>query len=234
MDSGESTRRKLHWHLRMNSSSSSNTEDQYDLVLPFFKGIREAIDDVAAVYNDEFEVVYFNGILLGDEVLSLILRDFSWVGASIVFVFLYICFHTRSLYLGFSGILMIVSSFIPGYFFYRLILQITFFQTLHMLSVFVLLGVGADNVFIFTDAWKQFGLDPVASQDLSLQATLTFERASLMCLATTATTFSAFMATGISTIMPISTFGFFAGSVIFCNFVLLIGVYPSTLMVWEK
>lgn len=234
MDSGAFPTGVPHQHSRMNSSSLSNTEDQYDLVLPFFKDVREAIDDVASVYDDEFEVVYFNAILLDDEVGRIILQDFSWVAGSITFVFLYMCFHTRSLYLGLSGILMVVSSFVPGYFFYRLILQISFFQTLHMLAVFVLLGIGADNIFIFTDAWKQFGLDPVASQDLAIRATLTFNRASLMCLATTATTFSAFMATGISTVMPIATFGIFAGSVIFCNFMLLIGVYPSTLMVWEK
>ena len=55
--------------------------------------------------------------------------------------------------------LQIILCFPMGYFIYRHFLQITFFQTLHILSVFIILGIGADNIFVFVDAWNQADFD---------------------------------------------------------------------------
>lgn len=61
----------------------------------------------------------------------------------------------------------------------------------------------------------------------------TFRRASKAMLATSSTTGAAFLATGLSDIMPISSFGFFAGLLIPMNFILVITYYPASLMVYE-
>mmetsp|Transcript_16022 Transcript_16022/g.1432 ORF Transcript_16022/g.1432 Transcript_16022/m.1432 type:complete len:83 (+) Transcript_16022:552-800(+) len=62
----------------------------------------------------------------------------------------------------------------------------------------------------------------------------TFRRASKAMLATSSTTGAAFLSTGLSPIMPISSFGFFAGILIPVNFVLVITFFPAVLMVYEK
>lgn len=61
----------------------------------------------------------------------------------------------------------------------------------------------------------------------------TFKRASKAMLATSSTTGAAFLATGLSDIMPISSFGIFAGILIPMNFLLVITYYPASLMVYE-
>lgn len=63
---------------------------------------------------------------------------------------------------------------------------------------------------------------------------VTFRRASKAILATSSTTGAAFLATGLSTIMPISSFGFFAGVLIPINFILVITFYPVLLMIYTK
>jgi len=63
---------------------------------------------------------------------------------------------------------------------------------------------------------------------------VTFRRASKAMLATSSTTGAAFLATGFSPIMPISSFGFFAGILIPINFILVITFYPAVLIVYTK
>lgn len=62
----------------------------------------------------------------------------------------------------------------------------------------------------------------------------TFRRASRAMLATSSTTGAAFLATGLSEIMPISSFGFFAGILVPVNFILVITYFPASLIVFEK
>lgn len=83
------------------------------------------------------------------------------------------------------------------------------------ISVFILLGVGADNFFVWNDLWKQskiaVGLSPVKRMRLC------FPTAVGSISNTNLTTFFAFMATGMSRMIPIATFGIFAGILILVN-----------------
>ena len=51
--------------------------------------------------------------------------------------------------------LQIVFSMPFAFFIYRCIFGITYFTQLHGCAIFLALGIGADDVFVFTDAWKQ-------------------------------------------------------------------------------
>ena len=53
-------------------------------------------------------------------------------------------------------------------------------------------------------------------------------------LVTSFTTASAFLATGFSDIMPIAAFGYFASILIVANYALVITMYPSVLILWER
>eukprot|EP01084_Bolivina_argentea_P109911 196343_1 len=53
-------------------------------------------------------------------------------------------------------------------------------------------------------------------------------------LVTQTTTFFAFLATSVSPIMPISAFGIWAATVVAMNYVLVITVYPSVLVIHHK
>lgn len=63
---------------------------------------------------------------------------------------------------------------------------------------------------------------------------VTFKRASKAMLATSSTTSAAFFATGFSAIMPISSFGIYAGILIPVNYILVITFFPAILIYWEK
>ena len=40
---------------------------------------------------------------------------------------------------------------------FRVILDFRYIGIFHILSVFIILGIGADDVFIFMDTWKETG-----------------------------------------------------------------------------
>ena len=81
--------------------------------------------------------------------------DFSMVVFSVLFVYLWISVAHWEFLPRDIGILQIMLSIPVSFFFYYYVFQITYFAQTHILAVFIILGVGADDVFVLVDAWKQ-------------------------------------------------------------------------------
>lgn len=101
------------------------------------------------------EILVWSDIIQDVETQKVADRDFLWAIGSIIFVWIYITIHLRSLFLGSTAMFNILMSFPITLFFFREVLRITYFSSLHILVVFIVLGIAADNVFVFTDAWQQ-------------------------------------------------------------------------------
>ena len=83
--------------------------------------------------------------------------DIAWSVFSMLFVFAYIWWHVGSLFIAVVSINMIVLSFPLTQTIYTLICQISINVDLNQLTVFIIMGIAADNIFVFCDAWKQSG-----------------------------------------------------------------------------
>ena len=77
------------------------------------------------------------------------------MAVSMMVTLAYMWFHTRSLFLTLLGFGHIMISFPVAFFFYTCIFQIKYFGFLNAIGFFVILGIGADDIFVFVDAWKQ-------------------------------------------------------------------------------
>ena len=82
-------------------------------------------------------------------------NDMNMAMFSILFVWFWIVVHTGSFFIGSLGMLQIFLSLPVSLFLYRVVLRIDYFETLQALAVFVILGVGADDIFVMVDAWVQ-------------------------------------------------------------------------------
>ena len=112
--------------------------------------------------------------------------DMFFAFGSICFVFFYIAFHTGSFFLASVGMLQILLAFPVTYLIYRGIFQIKFFMTLHTLAIFIILGIGADDIFVFWDAWEQsIVLNPRLRNSMLLRMSWSYKRAAKAMLATT-------------------------------------------------
>merc|ERR1711871_1638186 len=92
--------------------------------------------------------------------------DLPMTMLAVMFVWAYITFHTRSLFLSNMAMVQILLSLPVSYTVYKYVWGIPFFSQLHILAIFLVLGVGADDVFVITDAWKET-LFTVAPADAS-------------------------------------------------------------------
>lgn len=80
--------------------------------------------------------------------------DIVYTALAGLLVLIYSAIHLRSPLLALFGMLQTGLAFPLAYFFFRLVFQISFYTTLHNLSVFVILGVAADDMFVFAEAWR--------------------------------------------------------------------------------
>merc|ERR550534_2688515 len=146
----------------------------------------------------------------------------------------------------------ILLSFVLAAFIYRVLFQIDYIDFLSFLVIFVILGIGADDVFVFTDAWHQslhfvdvpsvrnLYVDDVSKccrvdreKEKITRMSYTYRRAASAMLTTQATTFFAFIATAISQLMALKAFAFWAAIVVASNYILVITLYPAMLMIHD-
>eukprot|EP00164_Ancoracysta_twista_P000387 GFYU01000528.1.p1 GENE.GFYU01000528.1~~GFYU01000528.1.p1 ORF type:complete len:1022 (-),score=314.10 GFYU01000528.1:296-3361(-) len=179
---------------------------------------------------------YYRGTgITSAEFTELILTDSLLAIGSLAFIFIYACFHTRSLWATGMGLLGVLLSFPVAYFIYRIILAQRYMNTLNFLGLFVILGIGADDMFIFLDAWKQSANEPAAvSGSLHTRMAWTYRRSVTAMLTTSLTTSIAFFANAVSLIPPIRFFGVFMGLLVLANYALVITMFPAAVSIASR
>lgn len=175
--------------------------------------------------DGDIEIIYFWSVALSDVTLDLLIHDILLVIGSVAFVFIYMWFHTQSCCLSFFGLLHIFASLPIAFLIYTYLFQIEPFYTLTFLSVYIILAIGADDVFVMVDAWKQMGHLPPTER-----LGKAFSRASKAMLITSATTAAAFLATAFSPLLDVSTFGLYTACLVISNYLAVITYYLGVIM----
>ena len=157
------------------TSSKTDEDDQIDEMYDeFLEDLEDRLFDLLGMeapsplkteYSDfgeldNFEVLFYNPELNDRENSKVVMADFMWAGLSILSVWVYMLIHLGSVFLSLIGIVEIFMSFPVALFFYKPVFQIGFFNEMNLLVIFILLGIGADDIFVFTDAYKQSGSVP--------------------------------------------------------------------------
>eukprot|EP00401_Gymnodinium_catenatum_P002557 CAMPEP_0117615078 /NCGR_PEP_ID=MMETSP0784-20121206/84360_1 /TAXON_ID=39447 /ORGANISM="" /LENGTH=922 /DNA_ID=CAMNT_0005418815 /DNA_START=97 /DNA_END=2866 /DNA_ORIENTATION=- len=179
-----------------------------------------------------FSVPYRNDFMM-------IQGDFVFAFISILIVYAYMYFHLRSFFMATTGMFQIMLSMPIAGLFYQGVFQVKFFQFLHVLSVFLVLGIGADDIFVFTDAWKKTawmvqpsGPDGIYThEELTKRIEIAYHRSSTAIGMTSFTTSMAFMSCSVSKVMPMRTNGWYAAICIVINFVAVATFTPTSIMI---
>lgn len=142
---------------------------------------------------------------------------------SILFIYLF------SFVLAAATFCNVLFSFTTAYVIYYYVLGITFFPFINILAALILVAVGADDVFIFYDAWKQAEKD---DEYVPLQNRVgrAFSHAAASIAVTSLTTSASFFANYITNIVCIKCFALFAGLAILTNFVYMVTWTPSIII----
>lgn len=116
---------------------------------------------------------------------------------------MYFIIHLRSFFLTLIGTLMIIFSFAITGLIYEVIFRITYMSDLHNIVIFIVLGIAADDIFVFIDAWRQSESITVYRGDFKQRMSYTWRRAFKSTSLTSSTTTVAFLANIFSDQMPI-------------------------------
>ena len=109
-------------------------------------------------FNDEAQHVrlaMLSGYHLEDEIMNKVLPSaMFWSLFSLGFIAVYLIAHTSSSLLAFAGLAHVLISFPTTWFFYYVVFRLKYMGTLNFVSLFVIMGIGADDIFVFVVAWK--------------------------------------------------------------------------------
>eukprot|EP01047_Picozoa_sp_COSAG01_P004743 COSAG01_NODE_158_length_23708_cov_7.921979_1_plen_852_part_10 len=170
--------------------------------------------------NEDVEVTYLLSVVLFKEIFALLIGDMLLGVISFLVVGFYMWFQTGSLWISMFGMIEITISLPIAYFFYTYVFQIEYFDFLCTLSLYIVMAIGADDVFIWFDAYKQSAFEPPEiSGTLETRFIWAWHKAASAMLVTSLTTCAVFCATASSPLLNIMSFGIFTAFVIFLDYI---------------
>lgn len=224
------------------SNAYDRRKEQLDKIDDFINGMSsELLED--GFSSDGITVRAISASLLNEYFENLIWKDIIWVVLAIALVGIFIFLHTRTVFLTVFGMSHVILSFPFSYFFMQAFFDIGAVGVLNFLSIFIILGIGADDIFILLDAWKQSknAFPPLADDapteerhsHMAERLYWTYHRASWAMLVTSLTTSAAFMMNVVSSVMPIQIFGIQTAFMVLTNYFMVITYFPALVFIWE-
>jgi len=187
------------------------------------------------------DVWSFSNIIWDNVIESLIKETFLYIIIGIILVSCVIAFHTRSLMLTAIAMGQIMMSLPVAAFVYFYVFNITFWDKPNILTLFTAVGIGADDIFIFYDCWKQAGAKMMPMSEFTNEEeyyvkrmSYTFRKAGQAMIITTLTTCAAFFSTMNSRLPTIKVFGLFSGLVIIVDFLSAVTLFPVGIMITTR
>lgn len=127
---------------------------------------------------------------------------------------LYMTVHMKSFFLAFLSIVNLFFAIPVTLMIYTYIVGVHYFSTIHVAVLIVVIGIGADDVFVFHDFWMGAHKIKAIKNSPKSRLTYTFRKASQAMFVTSLTSAGAFASTMGSNLIPIKAFGIFSAIVV--------------------
>lgn len=145
------------------------------------------------------------------EVVATLNGDISIGFGAMAFVLVYLVFHTRSIFMSIMGISIVFLSIPASLVITATIGGVRELTVTFALSIFLVIGLGSDVIFVYNDFWQDSGINASPDQTYEERALEAFKRAARSSLVTSVTTSISFFANLASALKPLREFGFFMG-----------------------
>ena len=212
-----------------NDEEEKQSEKMNQLIVDVFSSIlqkkhKDGVGNMTFYYN--------NNALRWNAIRNQVFYDLMLAIASFVFIFIFSWFHTGSIWLTAWGIFSIVSSFNITNLIYRIVFGYRYFGLFHVLSIFIILGIGCDDIFIFMDTWRLSVDDQFTN--LGHRVSKVYKTAAKTTFITSFTTMVAFLSNMQSPLLVIYSFGLFSAILIMVNYFSIIFFFPVILILHHK
>jgi hypothetical protein len=173
------------------------------------------------------------GYLKTHEIMVALMHDSLYALGSFVFVGVFMVLHLRSLLLAFFAIYGILISFPAAYYFFFVTMGFRKMMLLNFVALFLIMGIGADDVFVMFDAYNQAAAVLGHRSSPGQRLRWAYLEAGSAMLVTTITTAGSFYSNCVSEVIVVRQFGFFMGTVVLLNWVHVMVIFPSFLLIYE-
>ncbi|KAJ8311351.1 hypothetical protein KUTeg_010706 [Tegillarca granosa] len=178
-----------------------------------------------------FDMYYYSRVLWASDTVEQAMKDMMLAIGSMLFIFCFILFHTRSAWVSCWSIMSIFTSFLGTNIIYRCIIGYQYFGFFHILSIFIILGIGADDLFVFYDTWRLSAFSSYPS--LAHRVSDVYKKSALSMFITSLTTMIAFFASAISPLLATQSFGVFSGLLVAYNYISVIVFFPTVIVTYH-
>eukprot|EP00927_Polykrikos_kofoidii_P028065 TRINITY_DN24564_c0_g1_i1.p1 TRINITY_DN24564_c0_g1~~TRINITY_DN24564_c0_g1_i1.p1 ORF type:complete len:1660 (-),score=318.38 TRINITY_DN24564_c0_g1_i1:106-5085(-) len=195
----------------------------------------ELVDDMAGFLEgketDNVRVLFTSDGFEELVALRAMAGDLTWAIGAYVFVFVYATLHTRSPILAIVGQLIVMTSIPCSAGIFKVASRASELSAAMLLAVFIIVGIGSDMLFVYTEFWKQslsHTRDPVR------RMRHLYAHAATATAATTFTTATSFLANLFNSLRPLREFGLFMGVCVTFAWLLVLLAYPPALLFAER
>eukprot|EP00551_Chaetoceros_affinis_P010007 CAMPEP_0203669662 /NCGR_PEP_ID=MMETSP0090-20130426/5962_1 /ASSEMBLY_ACC=CAM_ASM_001088 /TAXON_ID=426623 /ORGANISM="Chaetoceros affinis, Strain CCMP159" /LENGTH=1171 /DNA_ID=CAMNT_0050534389 /DNA_START=203 /DNA_END=3718 /DNA_ORIENTATION=- len=193
-------------------------------------------DITSADYNPEVQSYYLMVSVIFDIILQILAVDGAKAFASFIAVFLYLRLMLGSWFLSAVGMFEIFMSVPLSWLVFSYIFQIKYFSALNVLCIFIVIAIGADDIFLFMDAYKHSAdKGPEVLSSLETRMSHVYRKSGSAMLLTSVSTCSAFIITTLaSPIASTRSFGVFAAFVILFDYILVMTLFCTAVIIYHN
>ncbi|KAL3937544.1 MAG: hypothetical protein SGBAC_007368 [Bacillariaceae sp.] len=193
-------------------------------------------------YYEDMVFTWENGYLLRLEANDALYHDSLWSVGSLVVIGLMILLKVQDLFIFFFGMTGLLLAFTTSFYWCSTHFGIPDVTLLHVSGLFVMLGIGADDIFLMTDSYIHAEADVSSGPDTSAEQEhavirskmlWAYETAGSMMLVSSMTAAVCFFSNGFGVLLVIQEFGIYMGVVVMINYFHVMTILPSAILVNE-
>eukprot|EP00435_Cladocopium_sp_Y103_P058529 s86_g20.t1 len=188
-------------------------------------------------HGTKLRIMLFSGATLIAQYLQILAIDAGQDGflsfGSLISVWAYMWLMLESVFLASCGMFEIVFSLPVGMCLWVIIGQQKIFWY-QMLVIYMILGIGADDVFILYDAWLQSAHVEGIKESVSHRFVWAYRRSAMAMMVTTLTTCGSFAIGATSPLPLVQSFCIFAAVVVLVDYLFCISFFAAAVLVYEK
>jgi len=162
-----------------------------------------------------------------------VIEQGKWAFLSFIIIYIIMVLHNGSFIISAMAFGQIVLSLLLTVFLYQIIFWVPYFPFMNLVSLFVLIAIGVDDVFIYYDTWSQSFHVLAKDTPMEDRVQWTLKRAGSAMLMTSVTTSAAFLSNIVSSVTAVKLFSIFSSLAIMADFFLMLTMLPCIVLLGE-
>lgn len=178
--------------------------------------------------DKDFSIGFSGGNLFELSFMATLQTDAQVLVLAFLAVFLYVMLMTGSFFLAAISMIQIFACFFSGFHLYRFLFGNPYLGIFHVQAIFLIAGIGVDDVFVFLDHFEAAArADPAHKTNLWARLSWTWRYSSIAMGVTSVTTAVSFFMNGTSGLPGMASFGIFAGSMVVIMYISMCSFFPA-------